>query len=189
MLWRTRAAVLAWHLGMDDIVAPGWLGRRAVRAIGGIARGVLGALAILLLMTLISVAERNPWWSYSNVLATVFYGPRALRAGLGWMSVSGAAFQVLLCGVSGAMFGILFGLWHSGPRLLLAGLFWGMVWYFGTQALFNSVARLIPLYAPEPALLGAHTVFGLILGLGSRPAGGRAAALPEAVAESSPPIG
>jgi hypothetical protein len=138
--------------------------RRVLGALIGIQAGVFGGLAIVGFMIVVAVSEGDPWWAYSNILATAFYGGRALRAGAGWVTISGVALQVLLTGLAGAIFGALFAMVESRSRRLLLGVIWGLSWFYITQSLYRAIARLIPVYAPELALLGAHAVFGLILG-------------------------
>jgi len=139
-------------------------GRRLLGALLGIKAGVIGAAAILIFMAVVSLAERDPWWAYPNLLATAFYGARALQLGPGWSTLSGAAFQVILAGVAGAIFGAIFSGVQSGTRLLLLGIIWGVSYFYLTHNLFRTFARLIPVYAPEVALLIAHAMFGMILG-------------------------
>lgn len=66
---------------------------------------------------------------------------------------------------------------------MLLGLIWGIGTLYILQSLYRVFARLIPVYSQDLALLGAHTVFGLILGKCSRnPLGG---AVPEPSLEST----
>ena len=142
--------------------------RRLLGALSGLKAGVLGALAICVFMSVAALIDRDPWWSYPNLLATAFYGPRGLHLGLGWPTVAGLAFQVLMGGVAGILFGVTFAGVQSGARLLLLGIIWGVSWYYLTHSLFRVFARLIPIYAPELALLTAHSMFGAIVGSVSR---------------------
>lgn len=143
---------------------PAHIPRRVLGALNGLEAGVFGGLAIVGFMTVVSIAERNPWWAYPNILATAFYGGRSLRSGAGWPTVSGVALEVFIAGVAGAVFGALFVNLESRSRRLLLGVLWGLSWFYLTQSLYRTVARLIPVYAPALALLSAHAVFGLILG-------------------------
>ena len=142
--------------------------RRLLAALSGLKAGVLGALAMCVFMAVAALIDRDPWWTYPNLLATAFYGPRGLQLGFGWPTVAGVAFQVLMGGVAGVLFGMTFASVQSGARLLLLGIIWGVSWYYLTHSLFRVFARLIPAYAPELALLTAHTMFGAIVGSVSR---------------------
>lgn len=149
---------------MDDFSGQPAPAPRWVRgALSGIQAGVFGALVIVLYMAVISLAGRGPWWDFPNILATAFYGPRALR-GPGWPTVAGVALQVIAGGLAGALFGAVFARIRSASRRLLLGVIWGISWFYILQGLSRVYARLVLVYTPELALLGAHTVFGLILG-------------------------
>lgn len=82
----------------------------------------------------------------------------------GWPTVAGIALQVIAGGLAGILFGAAFAQIQNVTRLLLLGVIWGISWFYILQALSRTIARLVPVYVPESALLGAHTVFGLILG-------------------------
>ncbi len=138
--------------------------RWVLGALSGLQAGVFGALAIIIYMGVVSVAEHGFWWEYPNVLATTFYGARSLRSGAGWPTISGIALQVLAGGFAGSIFGAAFAKVQGASRLILLGVIWGISWFYILQTLSRTFARLVPVYAPEMALLGAHTVFGLILG-------------------------
>lgn len=133
-------------------------------AFWGIEAGVLGAMAMLLFMTIVSLLERNPWWAYPNLLSTMFYGVQPLQSGPGWATVAGVAFQVLTAGVAGFLFGGLVVPVHGSARVTMIGILWGLAWFYLTSWFYRGFARLIPLYAPEFPLLAAHVMFGLILG-------------------------
>lgn len=138
--------------------------RRIRAALTGVEAGVMGALAIVLFMTIVSLAQGSPWWAYPNVLATCLYGGRALHAGAGWKTVFGVALQVLDSGIAGVIFCVLTLAVTGRFRMTLLGLAWGLVWFYSMMWLAGRFARLIPVYAPEIPLLSAHLMLGLILG-------------------------
>src|SRR5215472_5770198 len=67
---------------------------RVQKVLAGIAAGALGGLALLGFLAVGSVARQDPWWRFSNLAGTVFFGAGALRSGLGLATLSGAAFEV-----------------------------------------------------------------------------------------------
>jgi hypothetical protein len=138
--------------------------RRVLGALSGLEAGVFGGLAMVVFMVVVALAERNPWWAYPNTLATAFYGGRALRSGAGWHTATGVALEVFIAGIAGALFGGVCANVERRARRLLIGVLWGLSWFYLMQSLYRVVARLIPVYAPEMALLSAHAVYGLILG-------------------------
>ena len=150
---------------MEDFREPHPAGPRWVTgALSGIQAGVLGATAVLVFMALVDSVRGEALWTFPHLLATYFYGGRALHARPGWTTVSGVALEVFASGFGGAAFGVLFSSVHSRSRLILIGIVWGIGWLYLLQVLARTFARLIPVYTSELALLAAHTVFGWILG-------------------------
>jgi hypothetical protein len=155
-------------------------GRRLRGALRGLQAGVAGALTMIAFMTIVSLLQRNPWWAYPNVLATMFYGGRALEMGPGWPTIAGAAVQVFLAGIAGALFGTVFSEMTGGVRALLLGIIWGLGWFYITDWFYRTYARLIPVYAPEVPVLMAHVLMGLVIGAAGKVRG---------VSQTDPPIG
>jgi len=136
---------------------------RVAKFLAGVAAGSLGGVALLLLLSLSSIIDYDPWWRYANLLGTAFYGPMALQTGPGLPTFAGVAVQVLLCGFAGGVFGLLFAGNTRGPRLALLGMAGGLVWMYFAEFFFRRIAPLVSLYSqPLPTAL-AHVVFGACL--------------------------
>jgi hypothetical protein len=133
-------------------------------AVFGVKAGVLGAFAIILMMSALLLAQGYRWWAFPNVLATAFYGRRALGSGPGWITLSGIAIQVFSCGVGGILFGSIFAGLPRGFRRRLLGLIWGLAWYYFTAWFYERFEWLIAFSLPAIPLMAAYAVFGLILG-------------------------
>ena len=142
--------------------------RRLRGAISGLQAGVVGGLAMIVFMTVVSLLERGPWWAYPNLLATMFYGGHWLAIGPGWPTIVGSAVQVLSAGVAGGVFGAIFGETTGGSRSLVLGIIWGLGWYYFSDWVYRTQARWISVYAPELPLLMAHLLLGLVLGTAGR---------------------
>jgi hypothetical protein len=139
----------------------------------GIEAGVIGGLAMLLLMVSGSLLHGQPWLEIPNLLGSTFYGARALRSIVGLPTLSGIALHFVITGAIGGVFGLICRSVRERRRLLLLGLLAGVVWYYLADAVFWSrVNPLVPLYSPQPATLFAHALFGACLGFMGRHMGG-----------------
>jgi hypothetical protein len=152
---------------MSSISTPApFLGKGALhRLASGLEAGVIGGMAMLLLLVAGSMWRGDVWWAPANLLGSTFYGRRAFRAGLGMATVSGTAFHIVITGTVGALFGLACGGVRERRRLVTLGALAGVFWYYLADALFwTHVNPLVPAYAPQPATLVAHVLFGACLG-------------------------
>jgi hypothetical protein len=136
---------------------------RVQRVLAGIAAGALGGLALLGFLALGSIVRQDPWWRFSNLAGTVFFGADALRTGLGLATLSGAAFEVLICGAAGAVFGALMPASLRGFRRILVGMIAGLIWMHLLNLVYGRFHPLIPLYTDTWPLTVAHLLFGACL--------------------------
>jgi hypothetical protein len=135
------------------------------RLASGLEAGVIGGMAMLLLLVAGSMWRGDVWWAPANLLGSTFYGRRAFRAGLGMATVSGTAFHIVITGTVGALFGLACGGVRERRRLVTLGALAGVFWYYLADALFwTHVNPLVPAYAPQPATLVAHALYGACLG-------------------------
>jgi hypothetical protein len=135
------------------------------RAASGLEAGVVGGLAMLSVLIVFSLLRGRVWWETPNLLGSTFYGLRAFRSGVSMATLSGVAFQVVITGTVGVVFGLLCGAMGGRSRLLLVGVAAGMFWYYLANALlWRQINPLIPLYSFVPAALASHGVFGACLG-------------------------
>jgi hypothetical protein len=135
------------------------------RLASGLEAGVIGGVAMLLLLVAGSMWRGEVWWAPANLLGSTFYGRRAFRAGPGLATISGTAFHIVITGTVGALFGLACGGVQERRRLVMLGTLAGVFWYYLADALFwSNVNVLVPAYAPQPATLLAHALFGACLG-------------------------
>lgn len=137
---------------------------RLERALAGLQAGVLGGASATIFLVIVSALHHRPWWMWPNVLATTFYGGRALSSGPDWHTVSGIALELLMGGVAGALFGTTFPGVPTSARLMLLGLFWGLAWHYLCIALFRRIAPLVVIYSPRYAWIVANLIYGASLG-------------------------
>jgi hypothetical protein len=131
--------------------------------LAGIQAGVSGALFMMVWSAITSLWSRRSIWAIPNLYATAFYGSRAYVDQFLRSSWSGLALMVVICGVGGAAWGLL---WRNRrvPLPVLTGAVAGVLMYL---LLFNVIGSralpLIPLYAPEPEVEIGFIVWGLAL--------------------------
>jgi hypothetical protein len=144
---------------------PRELSRALARLLSGIEAGVIGGIAMLALLVAGSLTRGDPWWTTANLLGTTFYGMRAFRGAPNQATLAGGAFHLVITGVVGAAFGLACGGITPRRRLVLVGTLAGLIWYGLADAVFwRQVNPLVPLYAPQPATLLSHALFGACLG-------------------------
>ena len=81
------------------------------------------------------------------------------------MTLSGISLHLFVAGVLGTVFGLLALKLTKPRRVLLAGILFGLGWnYLASGVLWKKVNPLVPLYAPDGAVLFGHLLFGVFLG-------------------------
>src|SRR5437764_14484293 len=83
--------------------------------LAGLQAGMLGVCWMLAWLGLSAVWQRRSFWTAENLMATAFYGERALRSGFASRTLSGLALYLLLYSLLGALFAALLRnrLWRS----------------------------------------------------------------------------
>lgn len=140
-------------------------GEAWARLASGIEAGIVGGLAMLGLLVSESLWYGHVWWELPNLLGSTFYGPRAFRAGLGLVTLSGLALHFVLTGTLGGLFGLACGGIHQRGRLILLGMFASLGWYNLANATFwPKVNPWVPAASPRPATAVSHVLLGACLG-------------------------
>jgi hypothetical protein len=135
------------------------------RMLHGIEAGIVGGLAMLILLAAASMWHRHVWWEIPNLLGSTFYHERAFYSGPGRATLAGGALQLTICGLLGATFGVTCGNVRSRHRLMLLGTLAGLGWfYLGNALVWPRLNPLVPIYWPEPAAILSHVLFGACLG-------------------------
>lgn len=129
----------------------------------GIQAGMLGGLAMIAVLSILAVFDLRSWWATLNVIGAVFYGPRALSAGEGWTTAAGAAWQLLIAGIGGALFALVFGNVSGGAKLAFLGMFWAIVIFFISEQVYGAFAPVVKVHLPRGSAMTAHLVYGLFL--------------------------
>jgi hypothetical protein len=133
-------------------------------ALAGLQAGMAGAFVYLAWMGTTATLEHQSFWTPENLLATVFYGGEAIRAGLGSTTFSGLALYLLLYSLLGALFATAFRNRLSRLSLTLAGMLCGLCWYFlSFHLIWSAIAPLVTLLHVERTTLWGHAIYGALL--------------------------
>jgi len=138
----------------------------ALRALSaGLQAGMAGALWMLGWLGLSDTWRQRSFWSSENLMASVFYGGGAIRAGFGSETWTGLALYLLLYSLLGAGFAVAFRDRFQRPQTLLLSVLFAVGWYYlSFRLIWKSAGPLVALLHPErPTLLG-HLVYGTFLG-------------------------
>lgn len=130
----------------------------------GLESGVLGAVLMMVWFGLDSLVERQQWWAILNLWGSAIYGNAVFRMSLGKASLAGAALQLFLGGVAGAVIALALGRVQRFGLIVLGALVAGVVWYGILQhGILRSLNPLIVRMTPQPATLLAHLLYAAVL--------------------------
>jgi hypothetical protein len=94
----------------------------------------------------------------------VFYGGDAIRSGFAATTFSGLALYLLLYSLLGGVFAAAFGNRLVRLRLTLAGILFGLCWYYlSFRVIWKSVAPLVFLLHIETPTMWGHVIYGALL--------------------------
>ena len=149
-------------VGFPQGVTGLWSGR----LLAGLQAGVLAGLCMTGWLMMESLRRGQPVWSTPNLVSTVLLGRRGLDPTFGAATLAGLSLLVVVAGMHGIVFAALMPpasgpLWAANAGVLFSlssyGFFFG--WALGY------LAPLFSQRASRPAWIGAHFLFGMILGL------------------------
>lgn len=130
----------------------------------GLVSGIIGSLAIVIVVTTVVVATGGDTWLAPRIIASSLMGSGA-ESGAGAV-ILGTLIHV----VTGSVYGLLFAMVMPKmprPFWIVAGLLFGVATWVLSLAIFgaliNPIGISIGVYMG--VLLLAHVVFGLVLGL------------------------
>jgi hypothetical protein len=144
-------------------MAPASTRIRMRHALAGIGSGVAGAIFVLLFLMLGCFWYRRSIWIPANLFSTAVYGSDAYTNHFRSTSWAGLAIVVVMYGVMGALWGLI---WRDRrPRhLLLYGAICGAITYFLLFGiLWKRIDPFFSLYAPDRQLEFANVIWGMIV--------------------------
>lgn len=133
--------------------------------LAGLQAGMLGACSMLVWLGISSFWQRRSFWTAANLMASLFYGPRAIRSGFSGLTLSGLAVYLILYSLLGAVFALAVRNRFSLVRTALVSALFAMFWYYlSFRLLWKSALPLVALlHAERPTALG-HLLYGAVLG-------------------------
>jgi hypothetical protein len=146
----------ATHMPRKSAVAP---------LLAGLQAGMLGVLAMLGWLGLSAKMQGRSFWTAENLMASAFFGDRALHNGFVQKTFSGLALYLLLYSALGALFAAVLSDRLPRVRILLLSVLYALGWYYlAFSVIWKSLAPLmVLLYSTQPMILG-HLVYGTFLG-------------------------
>jgi hypothetical protein len=134
--------------------------------LAGVETGIVGGVVALAWMVVHSLWSGLSPWAYPNLLASTFYGETTLRPGFHWATLSGLALALFVSGLLGIAFGLVVQDRSRRLRVVFLGLAFALIWYYVSYGLlWRRVNRLVSLYSPERAVVAAHLLYGVVLGM------------------------
>lgn len=144
---------------------PEWLRSTMHWLAAGVEVSVLGALAALGLMVVLSGFSGMPWYSYGNLISTGVYPPTVLDQSPGYWTASGFALGFLYFVTAGLPFSLVFRSRRRGVGPHLVGVAYALALFMAGDRLWwqHGLPYLI-VYGVHAHLMWSHVVFGVALG-------------------------
>ena len=153
-------------------------------SLAGLQAGMLAALWMLAWMGVSAAWQRSSFWTTENLLASAFYGARAIHTGFAFSTLSGLSLYLIVYSLLGCAFAIVVQTRLPRLRLLLVSVVVAVIWYYlSFDLIWRALSPLVTLlHASRPTLLG-HVIYGLLLARFPRYLPHAAQPAPEAVLE------
>jgi hypothetical protein len=133
--------------------------------LAGLQAGVIGICGALLWLGVNAVWQRRSFWTAANLMASTFYGDRAIHSGFARITLAGLALYIVVYGVLGAVFAGAASGRARGLRLVLIGMLFGIAWYFLSFGfMWKKISPLMVLLHFERPTLVGHLLYGGIVG-------------------------
>ncbi len=133
--------------------------------LAGLQAGTLGTCWMLAWLGVSATWERRSFWTAENLMASVFYGDRAIRSGFAGQTLSGMALYILMYSALGALFAMLLGGRLRRLRTLLVSVLFALGWYYlSFRFLWKSLMPLVALLHSGQSTVLGHVVYGTFLG-------------------------
>jgi hypothetical protein len=134
--------------------------------LAGLQSGILGVVWMLAWLGITATWQQRSFWTAENLMASAFYGPRAIHSGFAGQTLSGLALYLLLYGLLGAGFAALVRERLPRARTLLVAMVVSLAWYYLTfHVIWKSILPLVALLHVERTTAVGHVIYGFVLGL------------------------
>ncbi len=132
--------------------------------LAGLQAGMMGILAMLAWLGVSAAWQQRSFWTSENLMASLFYGNRAIRTGFAGQTLSGLAVYLVLYSVLGGALAWALRDRVARLRVLMFSVLFALVWYYlSYRLLWTAVAPLIALLHVERATVLGHLVYGTLL--------------------------
>src|SRR5438270_12734503 len=138
----------------------------AAALLAGLQSGILGVFWMLAWLGVTASWQQRSFWTAENLMASAFYGPRAIHSGFAMQTLSGLALYFLIYGLLGAGVAVLLGDRLPRTRILLIAMVVALAWYYLTfRVIWRSILPLVALLHVERTTAFGHVIYGFVLGL------------------------
>jgi hypothetical protein len=139
-------------------------GNRVPVALAGLQAGMVAGFWMLAWMGSTSVWQGRSFWTTENLLASIFYGGKAVREGFGSSTLSGLAVYLIVYSALGFLLAGVVRLKLQPVPLVLASIIMSLGWYYlSYHLLWRALSPLIPLlHAARPTVMG-HIIYGVVV--------------------------
>jgi hypothetical protein len=132
--------------------------------LAGLQAGLLGALCLLAWLGASAVWKGRSFWTAANLMASVFYGADAIRAGISGCTLFGVALYLLQYSLLGALFAMTLQTRMPRLRLTLVSILVAISWYYlSFGVVWRNAAPLLVRLHPVRATLWGHILYGAML--------------------------
>src|SRR5581483_24503 len=98
--------------------------------LAGLQCGMLGSICMLGCLGVAAEWQQRSFWTAENLMASAFYGSRAIHTGFASETVSGLAAYLSMYSLLGALFAAAVGLRVPRLRIVLLAMAFGLGWYW-----------------------------------------------------------
>jgi len=132
--------------------------------LAGLQAGMVAAFWMLIWLGISAMWMRRSFWSPANIMATVFFGDRAIHPGFASTTPSGIALYLMIYSLLGAFFALAIRQRLTGLGTLLVSVFFSLVWYWlWFRVLALRAMPLVWLLHTERSTQFGHVIFGALL--------------------------
>ena len=132
--------------------------------LAGLQAGMVAAFWMLVWLGVSAMWMRRSFWSPMNVMATPFYGDRAIHPGFASTTPSGIALYLTIYSLLGACFAFAVRRRLTGLGTLLVSVLFSLVWYWlWFRVLALRTMPLVWLLHTERSTEFGHVLFGALL--------------------------
>ena len=137
---------------------------RLTTLLAGLQAGMVAALWMLVWLGISAMWMHRSFFSPMNIMATVFFGDRAIRPGFAATTPSGIALYLLIYSLLGALFALVVKQRLTGLGTLLVSILFSLLWYWvWFRFLALHTMPLVWLLHTERSTEFGHVVFGALL--------------------------